>query len=251
MVRLNSNERGRRASLPSHLIGSVVSCSPINATVNRFGRHERLTAPSTSTASIHSTGVFITEGIRQTPAKMKLAILCLCLASTASAAPSFFHYLPHLAGTRPQVAPSQVRTPLTAPLTLPQLPQPGLPGAYSVELIYPHRFPGAAGVNPAQPFPTHGFIKYSIPQPPGRQSVEVYYPYDFSQQRILTNLPPMANVPHMPNPNVLPFEFPPQIIPQQIPNLPAFDVNPLPSQDPLPPLQQDLATQTSQVTTKA
>lgn len=68
--------------------------------------------------------------------------------------------------------------------------------------IYPHRFPGAAGVNPAQvatrivanqlvknvkdfffffltlsfflqPFPTHGFIKYSIPQPPGRQSVEV------------------------------------------------------------------------------
>lgn len=72
-----------------------------------------------------------------------------------------------------------------------------------------------------QPFPTHGFIKYSIPQPPGRQSVEVvscpsssllgmlgqktpmihvwnhkkdfvilfcsflqYYPYDFSQQRV-------------------------------------------------------------------
>ena len=24
-----------------------------------------------------------------------------------------------------------------------------------------------------QPFPSHGFIKYSIPQPPGRQSVEV------------------------------------------------------------------------------
>lgn len=28
-----------------------------------------------------------------------------------------------------------MRTPLTAPLTLPQLPQPGLPGAYSVELV--------------------------------------------------------------------------------------------------------------------
>lgn len=85
-------------------------------------------------------------------------------------------------------SPFQVRTPLTAQ-TLPQLPQPGLPGAYSVELvsrtltsppdsqphtttwqttpswagrlvcwrlvllsfqIYPHRFPGTAGVNPAQ-----------------------------------------------------------------------------------------------------
>lgn len=78
----------------------------------------------------------------QRPAKMKLAILCLCLASTASAAPvstedlllqpselrtklaeaqlvfvlyilqSFFHYLPHLSGTRPQVAPSQVNMPV-------------------------------------------------------------------------------------------------------------------------------------------
>lgn len=112
-----------------------------------------------------------------------------------------------------------------------------------------------------QPFPSHGFIKYSIPQPPGRQSVEVvsvlhfqttfccgflriadilvrsylqYYPYDFSQQRvslhpnlhilpnenikvfftkamkimpgfavfllqILTNMPPLTNVPHLPS----------------------------------------------------
>lgn len=32
-------------------------------------------------------GETLSSGIRQTPAKMKLAILCLCLASTASAAP--------------------------------------------------------------------------------------------------------------------------------------------------------------------
>ncbi|XP_041790145.1 secretory calcium-binding phosphoprotein 5 [Chelmon rostratus] len=172
---------------------------------------------------------------------MKLAILCLCLASSASAAPSFFHYLPHYAGSRQQVPPSQVKNPFAA------LPQPGIPGAYSVELIYPHRFPGTGGSNAGQPFPSHGFIKYSIPQPPGRQSVEVYYPYDFSQQRIMTNMPPMTNVPHMPN--VLPFDYPPQNIPQQIPNIPSFD--PLPSQDPLQPLQQDQPTQTSQMPTKA
>ncbi|KAM9363697.1 secretory calcium-binding phosphoprotein 5 [Symphorus nematophorus] len=118
---------------------------------------------------------------------MKLAILCLCLASTASAAPSFFHYLPHYAGSRQQVPPTQ---------------------------IYPHRFPGAAGAN--QPFPSHGLIKYSIPQPPGRQSLEVYYPFDFSQQTI-----------------------------------PAFDANPPPSQDPLQPLQQDQPAQTSQMPAKA
>ncbi|CAJ1052290.1 secretory calcium-binding phosphoprotein 5 [Xyrichtys novacula] len=175
---------------------------------------------------------------------MKLAILCLCLASTAAAAPSFFHYLPHYAGAR-QVPPQQVKIPYTANQGL---PQPGLPGAYSVEFLYPHRpVGGAAGSNTAQPFPSHGFIKYSIPQPPGRQSVEVYYPYDFYQQRILTNIPPMTNVPQIPN--VLPFDHPPQTVPQ-IPNIPTFDANPLPSQDPLQPLQQDQPTQTSQMPVK-
>lgn len=140
-----------------------------------------------------------------------------------------------------------MRTPLTAPLTLPQLPQPGLPGAYSVELVsltlvsppnsnltqlllqstwhlflrrlvtmvvavcwsffglvsdLSSQVPRRRWSQPRsgshthsnkstrekcerlffffltlsfflQPFPTHGFIKYSIPQPPGRQSVEV------------------------------------------------------------------------------
>ncbi|KAM9856838.1 uncharacterized protein ACBR49_000524 [Aulostomus maculatus] len=155
---------------------------------------------------------------------MKLALLCLCLASSASAAPSFFHYLPHFAGSRQQIPPTQVKNTYT---TGPSVPQTG---AYSMELIYPHQIAGGAGgVNPAQPFPSHGFIKYSIPQPPGRQSVEVYYPYDFSQQR------------------VLPFEFPSQNIPQQIPNVRAFDANPLPSQDPLQPAQQDQPPQTNQM----
>ncbi|XP_067442053.1 secretory calcium-binding phosphoprotein 5 [Thunnus thynnus] len=172
---------------------------------------------------------------------MKLVILCLCLASTASAAPSFFRFLPHYAGSR-----QQVRNTYPAGQSLPTLPQAG---AYSVELIYPHSFAGGAGgANPSQPFSSHGFIKYSIPQPPGRQSVEVYYPYDFSQQRIMTNIPPMANVPHLPN--GLPFDYPPQNIPQQTPNIPSFDANPLPSQDPLQPLQQDQPTQTNKMPVK-
>ncbi|KAK5899611.1 hypothetical protein CesoFtcFv8_009072 [Champsocephalus esox] len=175
--------------------------------------------------------------------KMKLIILCLCLAS-ASAAPSIFHYLPQYAGSRPQVAPSQARNPFANP----SLPQPGAAGAYSVELIYPHSFAGGAGgSNPAQPFASHGFMKISIPQPPGIQSVEVYYPYDFSQQRIMTNIPPMTNAPQMPH--GLPFDFPLQNIPQQIPNIPTFDTgfNTLQSQDPLQTLQQDQPTQTNKM----
>lgn len=171
---------------------------------------------------------------------MKLAVLCLCLASTAWAAP--FQYLPHYTASRPAPLP-QMKNPFTA-----GFPQPALPGAYSVELIYPHRFGAAAGPGPAQPFSSYGLIKYSIPQPPGRQSVEVYYPYDFSQQRIITNLPPMTNNPSVPD--ILPFDYPPQAIPQQPLNNPTFDINTLPSQDPLPPLQ-DQPIQTSQMPTKA
>ncbi|KAM3623139.1 uncharacterized protein V6R79_007529 [Siganus canaliculatus] len=224
-------------------IAAPVSWCPIKDVSDFDWHHRSSLITHHSSLIVLSSGVFATEGLRKF-VKMKLVILCLCLASTVSAAPSFYHYLPHYAATRSQVQPSQVKTPFPAPQVL---PQPGLPGAYSVELIYPHRFLGAGGSNPAQPFPSHGFIKYSIPQPPGRQSVEVYYPYDFSQQRILTNMPPMANVPHMPN--VLPFDFPPQNTPQ-IPNIPSFDANPLPSQDPLPPLQQDQPTQTSQTAPK-
>lgn len=173
---------------------------------------------------------------------MKLAILCLCLASTACAVP--FQYLPHYTGSRQPAPPSQVRNPFTAGFQ-----QPGVPGAYSVEYIYPHRIAGGtAGTNTAQPY-SFGFIKYSIPQPPGRQSVEVFYPYDFSRQAIIPHIPPMTNGP--PVPEVLPFEFSPQNIPQQTLNIPSFDAtNALPSQNPLQPLLQDQPTQTSQMPAK-
>ncbi|XP_069023943.1 secretory calcium-binding phosphoprotein 5 [Embiotoca jacksoni] len=172
---------------------------------------------------------------------MKLAILCLCLVGTACAAP--FQYLPHFTGSRQQALPSQVRNPFPA-----GFPHPGVPGAYSVELIYPPSFTGGAGgSSPAQSFPSYGFIKYSIPQPPGRQSVEVFYPYDFARQAIIP-FPPMTNGPAVPE--ALPFEFPPQNSPQQIFNTPSFDANALPSQDPLQPLQQDQAAQTSQIPAK-
>uniref|UniRef100_A0A8D3A8M2 Secretory calcium-binding phosphoprotein 5 n=1 Tax=Scophthalmus maximus TaxID=52904 RepID=A0A8D3A8M2_SCOMX len=175
---------------------------------------------------------------------MQLAIIFICLAGTASAAPSAFHYLTHYTGPRQQVPPPQVQNPFAAAQPLPLA---GMAGAYSVELIYPHSFPGVAGgSNAGQSY--HGFIKYSIPQPPGRQSVEVYYPYDFSQQRIITNIPPMTN-----RPQALPFEYPPQNvpnIPQQTMNIPSFDANPLPSQDPLQSLQQDQPIQASQMPAK-
>ncbi|XP_071360610.1 secretory calcium-binding phosphoprotein 5 [Trachinotus anak] len=172
---------------------------------------------------------------------MKLAILCLCLASTASAAPSPFHYLTHYTGSRQQVPPSQVKTPFAAGQPLPQTE---IPAAYSVELLYPHNFGGSnAGL------PRHGFLKYSIPQPPGRQSVEIYYPYDFSQQKIITSIAPVSNIPQ-----VFQMDYPPPPpiphIPQQTLNFPSFDANPVPSQDPLQPLQQDQPTQINQMPAK-
>ncbi|XP_076001743.1 secretory calcium-binding phosphoprotein 5 [Genypterus blacodes] len=169
---------------------------------------------------------------------MKLAFLCLCLASAASAAPSFFNYLPHYGASRQQV--QQVRNAYAAGQPLPQT---GYPAPISMEIIYPGTFPGGAiaGGNPSQ-----GFIKYSIPQPPGRQSVEVIYPFDFSQQRMIPNMP------HIPQlPNIFPFDYPPQTVPQQSPNFPAFETNPLPSQDPMQPVLQDQPIQTSQMPAQA
>uniref|UniRef100_A0A3B3ZQK5 Secretory calcium-binding phosphoprotein 5 n=1 Tax=Periophthalmus magnuspinnatus TaxID=409849 RepID=A0A3B3ZQK5_9GOBI len=122
---------------------------------------------------------------------MKVALLCLCLASTTFAAPFLFTLLLHVS---------------------------------------------------VQSFPTQGFIKYSIPQPPGRQSVEVYYPYDFAQQRIIANMPPMSNVPHSPNVRQI----------SMIKNTSMlFCLFPLPSQDPLNQAQQDQPIQSSQVDSKA
>ncbi|KAM4584816.1 secretory calcium-binding phosphoprotein 5 [Odontesthes bonariensis] len=173
---------------------------------------------------------------------MKLAIFCLCLAGTASAVP--YQYLPHYTGTRQQVPPTQVKSPLIA-----GFPQAGLPGAYSMEFIYPFGFAGgAAGPNPEQPISRYGLVKFSIPQPPGRQSLEVFYPYDFTNQRVMQNMPPMTNGPI--SPDVLPFGYPPQNIPQQPVNIPPFNTNAVPSQDPLQSLQQDQPTQTNQMPTK-
>uniref|UniRef100_A0A3Q0QYA2 Secretory calcium-binding phosphoprotein 5 n=1 Tax=Amphilophus citrinellus TaxID=61819 RepID=A0A3Q0QYA2_AMPCI len=161
---------------------------------------------------------------------MKLAILCLCLASTACAAPFNFSL------SRQQVPPP---LPVNSHFAA-GFPHTGLPGGYSVELIYPHRFPGVAGgSNPAQPFSSFGLIKYSIPQPPGRQSVEVFYAYDFAQQRIIPNIPPMTNVPVVKSVHLFSvFQISP------------FGANALPSQDPPKLHPQDQPIQTSQVTIK-
>uniref|UniRef100_A0A8C7I0I7 Uncharacterized protein n=1 Tax=Oncorhynchus kisutch TaxID=8019 RepID=A0A8C7I0I7_ONCKI len=35
-----------------------------------------------------------------------------------------------------------------------------------------------------QSYPSQAFIKYSLPKAPGRKSVEIYYPYDFVQQKV-------------------------------------------------------------------
>ncbi|XP_078138857.1 secretory calcium-binding phosphoprotein 5 [Centroberyx gerrardi] len=175
---------------------------------------------------------------------MQLAILCLCLASTVSAAPSFFHYLPHYRGLRQPAPPTQVNN------AYPGQPQPqtAVPAPISMELVFPHTFTGGAAGGPMPApgsFPSHGFIKYSIPQAPGRQSVEVYYPYDFTQQKMMP-IPPLPQIP-----NLFPFEYAPQNVPQQNPNMLAFDANPPQSQDPMQPAQQDQPTQTSQVPVNA
>ncbi|XP_071382385.1 secretory calcium-binding phosphoprotein 5 [Centroberyx affinis] len=170
---------------------------------------------------------------------MQLAILCLCLASTVSAAPSFFHYLPHYRGLRQPAPPTQVNN------AYPGQPQPqtAVPAPISMEIVFPPTFTGGArgGLAPGS-FPSHGFIKYSIPQAPGRQSVELYYPYDFTQQKMMP-IPPLPQIP-----NLLPFEYGPQNVPQ---HMPAFDANPPQSQDPMQPAQQDQPTQTSQVPVNA
>ncbi|XP_053336338.1 secretory calcium-binding phosphoprotein 5 isoform X1 [Clarias gariepinus] len=79
---------------------------------------------------------------------------------------------------------------------------PGVNAPISIELIHPG-FPGTgAGGQGAGT----GYIKYSLPKAPGRKSVEIYYPYDFAQGKVLPQLP-----------NIFPFNYPPQTVPQQQP----------------------------------
>uniref|UniRef100_A0A8D0D238 Uncharacterized protein n=1 Tax=Sander lucioperca TaxID=283035 RepID=A0A8D0D238_SANLU len=122
---------------------------------------------------------------------------------------SIFHYLPHYAGSRQQVPSSQVIMHIVC-----------------------------------APFSSQGFIKYSIPQPPGRQSVEVvsdvFFPLLFrltDRVSIYFEYVTLIHSKHFFTSEVSLFYF----------QFPSFDANPLPSQDPMQSLQQDQPTQTSQV----
>ncbi|KAM6971965.1 secretory calcium-binding phosphoprotein 5 [Aplochiton taeniatus] len=156
--------------------------------------------------------------------KMKVALLCLCLASFASAAPSFFHYLPHYGFPRQAGAPTQVNDmyPMNQPL-----PHPGINSPVSMEIVFAPGFPSmtAGGPNSSpQSNPTQAFIKYSLPKAPGRKSVEIYYPYDFAQQKMMPSIPQMPHLPQMPS----------------------YEARPPQSQDPLQGVQQDQPMQTGQ-----
>ncbi|XP_041721541.1 secretory calcium-binding phosphoprotein 5 isoform X3 [Coregonus clupeaformis] len=160
---------------------------------------------------------------------MKFTIMCLCLASSISAAPlqPFFNYLPHYGGPRQSGPPTQVNEVLY-PAGQPY-PQPGLNSPVSMEIVFPQRFPGRSNggqINGPQSYLSQAFIKYSLPKAPGRKSVEIYYPYDFVQQKMMPNIPQMPPIPNIP--------FPPQN--SQLPH----------SQDPLQPAQQEQPVQTGQ-----
>ncbi|XP_041721540.2 secretory calcium-binding phosphoprotein 5 isoform X2 [Coregonus clupeaformis] len=176
---------------------------------------------------------------------MKFTIMCLCLASSISAAPlqPFFNYLPHYGGPRQSGPPTQVNEVLY-PAGQPY-PQPGLNSPVSMEIVFPQRFPGRSngGQINGPSYLSQAFIKYSLPKAPGRKSVEIYYPYDFVQQKMMPNIPQMP-----PIPNLFPYEYQPQTVPQQIPNIPFPPQNSqLPhSQDPLQPAQQEQPVQTGQ-----
>ncbi|XP_045572734.1 gamma-gliadin isoform X1 [Salmo salar] len=178
---------------------------------------------------------------------MKITIICLCLASSISAAPlqPFFNYLPHYGGPR-QSGPATQMNEVLYPAGQPY-PQPGLNGPVSMEIVFPQRFPGMSNggqINGPQSYPSQAFIKYSLPKAPGRKSVEIYYPYDFAQHKMMPNIPQMPQIP-----NLFPYEYQPQTVPQPRPNIPFPPYNSqLPhSQDPLQPAQQEQTVQTGQV----
>ncbi|XP_051559074.1 uncharacterized protein LOC127443993 [Myxocyprinus asiaticus] len=156
---------------------------------------------------------------------MWTSILCLLLAGAVSAAPlsPFLNYLPHYGG------PGQGTNGVFP--GMPAQPHPGLNAPVSMEIIFPQRFPNKPAGGPAgtPTFPTQAFIKYSLPKAPGRKSVEIFYPYDFSQHQIF------------------PFEYIPQTAPQQPPMMPPFQDAPPQPQDPQQQTQQEQQAQTGQV----
>ncbi|XP_039504446.1 secretory calcium-binding phosphoprotein 5 [Pimephales promelas] len=168
---------------------------------------------------------------------MWTSILCLLLAGAVSAAPlsPFFNYLPHYGSPKQgnnggfQGIPSQ----------------PGLNAPISMEIIFPPRFPTnpAGGKAGTSSFPTQAFIKYSLPKAPGRKSVEIFYPYDFSQHQDQPNVPLIPQFP-----NIFPFHFMPQTVPQQPPMNPPFQEEQ--TQDPQQQTQPEQQAQTGEVSNK-
>ncbi|CAL8273940.1 unnamed protein product [Gadus morhua 'NCC'] len=165
---------------------------------------------------------------------MKFIVLCLCLSSTVSAAPTLYNYMP-FSGARRPFPPAQMKSGYGGPQTG--------PAAISMEIVYPQIYPplfpgGAAGGSvPGSTNPSQAFIKYSLPKAPGRKSVEIYYPFDFSQQRMIPNFPQLPNIP-----SYATFDhpaFPPMTGPQQPVNSPTFETSPPQLQNPFQAPQQD------------
>ncbi|XP_055062695.2 uncharacterized protein [Misgurnus anguillicaudatus] len=163
---------------------------------------------------------------------MWTSLLCLLLAGAVSAAPlsPFFNFLPHYGN------PGQGTNGVFP--GMPSQPHPPI----SMEIIFPQRFPNnAAGGAGGQTFPTQAFIKYSLPKAPGRKSVEIFYPYDFSQHQDLPNIPQIPQIP-----NIFPFEYVPQTAAQQPPMVPPFQDGPPQSTDPQQQAQQEQQVQTGE-----
>ncbi|XP_035273951.1 protein app1-like [Anguilla anguilla] len=181
---------------------------------------------------------------------MKTAIACLCFASTICAAPmtSLYDYLPQIGVPRQPSQPPQRTTNYVAPA--PPAQQPGMAAPISMEIVFPPRFPSqvTGGQQTGSAFPSQAFIKYKIPKVPGRQSMEIFYPYDLiQQQQMLPNVPQMPAIPNIPQfpqiPNLFPYGFLPPTGPQQNNMFPSFGVQ---QQLPQEPVQAQQPAQSSQ-----
>ncbi|KAJ8407486.1 hypothetical protein AAFF_G00273430 [Aldrovandia affinis] len=180
---------------------------------------------------------------------MKTVIACLCFASTICAAPmtSLYDYLPQIGPPRQPNQPAQRSNNFAPPSQ--QVQQPGMHAPISMEIVFPPRFPSqvTGGQQLGQGFPSQAYIKYKIPKSPGRQSMEIFYPYDLTQQQMMPPIPNIPQMPQIPNmmppnipqiPNLFPYGFMPPTIPQQNNNMfPGFGVQQQLPQDPHQPQQ--------------
>uniref|UniRef100_A0AAY5EYJ1 Uncharacterized protein n=1 Tax=Electrophorus electricus TaxID=8005 RepID=A0AAY5EYJ1_ELEEL len=104
--------------------------------------------------------------------------------------PPFLNYLPHYGNPIPSGPSTQVTH------------------TYSM-LLYPAISESGSG---SLVFPSQAFIKYSLPKAPGRKSVEIYYPYDFSRGQVSLSTPFLF---FSQLPRILPIDYAPQTVPQQ------------------------------------